>query len=751
MIISDEDRQNLLGAINKPNSEYMRIISRILSVYSNVLTAEDLKMLTDKTISKEVLQVNFYYPILLKVDESKKKKDQVVLSGKNRYYKDTCFINGVEFFFTSELYGYGDAGTHGDNRTPLWKWLCDKFAINTDEYWPSEKEYDPGISYEKYLELLQNESVVKKPYLDTVYYLYKMGGEATCTQIAAQYGNSAFHYNSNAKNVGRWIAESVKCSLYKSAEEGGGFWAVLFVGRKTRKGEDGVFVWRLRKPLAEAVATLDEKGFFKEFDVAKEKVVFDLNTILYGPPGTGKTYNTVLYAVAIVEKKKLEDIKKEAEVDYSSVKKRFDDYKSSGKIAFTTFHQSYGYEEFIEGIKPVVDGDSSEVGYKIEAGIFKAFCEKASVVPVEDTAYTGNVWVYRNRSGDKDVAPDYEERLYSEGVIKVENLDDKMRQCDIIQKMSAGDWVVLGRNYSINAVGIVLDDEISEIDDGVFHFQRKVDWKATGLNEDCREINRGKSISNFVVSKSWMKIRDLQKLIDGNNKNDQPYVFIIDEINRGNISKIFGELITLIEDTKRAGKPEEASAVLPYSGDTFSVPSNVYILGTMNTADRSIALMDTALRRRFSFVEMMPDADVLEGITVSAEGETLDVATMLRTINSRIEYLYDREHTIGHAFFTRLRNDNSIECLSDIFRNNVVPLLQEYFYEDYEKIQLVLGDNDKSREDLKFVLDKKVNESVLFKKSPQLDLHEKTYEIQKEAFSRLQSYIEITEERKAEN
>lgn len=340
-----------------------------------------------------------------------------------------------------------------------------------------------------------------------------------------------------------------------------------------------------------------------------------LNTILYGPPGTGKTYHSAIYAVAICDGESIEEVEKK---DYKDVMIRYNALKAEKRIAFTTFHQSYGYEEFIEGIKPVIEAKEpesetsetkkSDIGYKIEPGVFKKFCEKAK--------------------GDA-----------------------------------------------------------------------------------------------------------------------QPYVFIIDEINRGNISKIFGELITLIETTKRDGMGAEvADAILPYSGEAFSVPSNVYILGTMNTADRSIALMDTALRRRFNFEEMMPDPSVIDGIKV----EALDVAAMLRTINTRIEYLYDREHTIGHAFFTKLRDNPSLEVLAEIFRNNVVPLLQEYFYEDYEKIQLVLGDNDKSSDAYKFILDKKVNENEIFKKSPQLDLHEKTYAIQEDAFYNIRSYLEITKVSKAE-
>ena len=476
-------------------------------------------------------------------------------------------------------------------------------------------------------------------------------------------------------------------------------------------------------------------------EMSKDKQ-FSVNTILYGPPGTGKTYNTAIYAVAICDGKSIEEL-----TDYDAMMARFEELKAQHRVVFTTFHQSYGYEEFIEGIKPVVDPDKSDIAYTIEPGVFKKFCERAKVVPEKGMEYTGNVWYVRNRAGDIDVAPDYESRLYSEGTIKIEDVNEWKRQCNYLNDMVAGDWVVLGRGYSINAIGVITDDNPERIEDGIFHYQRRVEWKATGLEVDCRPINRGKAFSNFAIAGSWIKVQDLQKILNSDAKNDLPYVFIIDEINRGNISKIFGELITLIESTKREGKPEEASAVLPYSGEPFSVPSNVYILGTMNTADRSIALMDTALRRRFDFIEMMPDTGVLEGIQVSADGETLDVAKMLQAINTRIEYLYDREHTIGHAFFTGLRDNPSIDLLANIFQNKVVPLLQEYFYEDYEKIQLVLGDNDKSSDDFKFVLDKKVNENVIFKKSPQLDLHEKTYEIQKKAFERIRSYIEITEAR----
>ena len=326
-----------------------------------------------------------------------------------------------------------------------------------------------------------------------------------------------------------------------------------------------------------------------------------VNTILYGPPGTGKTYNSIKYAVGTIDDKYSQDGTK----TYSDYVKKFNELKAAGQIAFTTFHQSYGYEEFIEGIKPFlgkrgVRRGRSDLNYKISDGVFKEFCNKAA------------------------------------------------------------------------------SDE-------------------------------------------------------SNN-----YVFIIDEINRGNISKIFGELITLIEDSKRNGKDEAMSVTLPYSQEEFSVPKNVYILGTMNTADRSIALMDTALRRRFEFIEMMPREELLTDIVIA----NINVKEMLETMNQRIEVLYDREHTLGHAFFMPLKNEEkaTINQLASIFKNKIIPLLQEYFYEDYEKIMLVLGIDPQNKDASKFISVKSNDE--LFKNSPDIDLNP-TYQINEKAFQTPDNYMTI--------
>ena len=186
---------------------------------------------------------------------------------------------------------------------------------------------------------------------------------------------------------------------------------------------------------------------------------------------------------------------------------------------------------------------------------------------------------------------------------------------------------------------------------------------------------------------------------------------------------------------------EALSVSLPYSDESFSVPANVYIVGTMNTADRSIAMMDTALRRRFRFIEMMPESNVLKDIKVG----NINISAILEAINERITYLFDREHTIGHAFFTGLRGDNAtIENLGRIFEKSIIPLLQEYFYEDYHKIQLVLGDNAKSSNEYKFIIEETKKWDNVFRGNlDDLDIPDKIYNINKQAFTNENSYLEI--------
>ncbi|AHE26202.1 McrB family protein [Burkholderia pseudomallei] len=290
------------------------------------------------------------------------------------------------------------------------------------------------------------------------------------------------------------------------------------------------------------------------------------------------------------------------------------------RYSFVTFHQSYGYEEFVEGLRPVLNGDAEtgEIQYEIRAGVFKDLCRRARSAP------------------------------------------------------------------------------------------------------------------------------------------DQRFAMVIDEINRGNISKILGELITLIEPDKREGAENAVSVTLPYSGDSFSVPANVDIIGTMNTADRSLALLDTALRRRFEFVPVMPDARdepsaPLHGLRVTAGEHVIDIPRMLAAINQRVEALYDRDHCIGHAYFTALAQvpdgDERLVALQQVFSNRILPLLEEYFFEDWQKIQLVLADNQK-QEPARFVTESQDHEDELarlFGDGHGLDIYgtKRRYGVQEAAFSNPDAYIGI--------
>ena len=447
------------------------------------------------------------------------------------------------------------------------------------------------------------------------------------------------------------------------------------------------------------------------------------NTILYGPPGTGKTYNTVMYAVAIIENKKLEEIKKE---NYTEVIDRYNKYKEDGLIEFTTFHQSYGYEEFIEGIKPVIhsdEEDETDIQYEVVPGLFKKFCDIAGkpILRKEKCDIGINesptIWkISLEGSGENSTRTECmkNEHIrigYDEYGREITNLFKGVAGRHIlnyfINDMSIGDIVMSCYDCNtVDAIGVVTGEYEWHNEYPEYKRLRKVNWIVKGIKENIIKINNGSRLSNPTVYKLRMDLSDVMEIIEKYSKNTieveekkKNHVFIIDEINSGNISKIFGELITLIEPTKRIGQTEGQKVRLPYSQKLFGVPNNVYLIGTMNTADRSIATIDTALRRRFNFKEMLPDEEVLDGIYV----EDVSIKDIFIKMNKRITVLFDREHTLGHAYFLPLKDAPTIETLANIFENSIIPLLQEYFYEDYEKIRMVLGDNQKDSEDKQFI------------------------------------------------
>ncbi|MNO37186.1 5-methylcytosine-specific restriction enzyme B [compost metagenome] len=501
----------------------------------------------------------------------------------------------------------------------------------------------------------------------------------------------------------------------------------------------------------------------------------DKNIILYGPPGTGKTYTTIAYAVAIIENKPVHTVLQEVRTSgYDSVLTRYRDYKENGQIEFTTFHQSYGYEEFIEGIKPKMLSDSDteqsneQIAYEIKAGVFKQFCERAQTPVIQDSNTYGirqdpTIWkVSLGGSGNNPVKRDcfHHNRIrigwdsYGERITEETDFKDhggKTILSRFINEMVIGDIVLaLHNEKTIDAIGVVTGEYewLEEMDD--YKRSRKVKWLVKDIRENIYHLNGNKVMTlGSVYRLNRITLADILLIMNKLNtslstaiqENGNNYVFIIDEINRGNISKIFGELITLIEPTKRMGQKEEIRLRLPYSQDEFGVPGNVYILATMNTADRSIARLDTALRRRFYFAEMMPRPEILQELVTDAG--IIELSEMLNMINRRIEVLYDREHMIGHAYFMSLSEQSSLDKLGYIFRNTIIPLLQEYFYEDYDKIRLVLGDNNKSKED-QFIHAKQLDINGLFGDLKGYDLDDEvSYEIHEEAFSRIEAYRKI--------
>ncbi len=394
---------------------------------------------------------------------------------------------------------------------------------------------------------------------------------------------------------------------------------------------------------------------------------FPLNLIFFGPPGTGKTYNTARAAVEICDGKS--DLSREKLMD------RYQNLCRSGQIVFVTFHQSFSYEDFVEGLRPQATKDG--LIYDVQPGVLRKIASNATGGASERVA--------NDQRGDFDF-------LYSKLIEEVKDCGSNgmpMR-------------TMLGRDFCLKLNGTVLTAYITASTAPLYENHLEKKW-ANEANirtpNDCNmQGSQGNPSYYFSVIEKLRQLREKfprtsdlapqpeTPLEDDSKKSN--YVLIIDEINRANISKVFGELITLLEPDKRLGAENELTVTLPYSSDKFGLPLNLYIIGTMNTADRSIALLDIALRRRFNFEEIAPNPKLL---TNNVQG--VDLQKLLEEINLRIEFLLDRDHRIGHAYFMGIK---SIEDLNDVFRNRIIPLLQEYFYDDWKRIVQVLatGESD---------------------------------------------------------
>ena len=463
------------------------------------------------------------------------------------------------------------------------------------------------------------------------------------------------------------------------------------------------------------------------------------NLILYGPPGTGKTYATAREAVILCD----------GSADYPSTEtgrrqlmKRYHELAEAGQIEFVTFHQNFSYEDFVEGLRPVQgnenadDNEGASAGFhlKPEPGIFYRISRRAetSTGPGTDQFRLGDRQVFKMSIGEAANPEDahlFEEAIENGytllGFGEIDWTDSRFENRDaIIEAVRAegitekeptahsgsvqmpfifrnwvrrGDLVVVSKgNSRFRAIGEVVGDyEYRPREGGGYAHRRQVRWlwidrQGVPVEEIYARGFQMKSI--YLLTPADLNVPALERYISSQIPGSQsgkaaaePFVLIIDEINRANISKVFGELITLLEADKRIDAVNELRVRLPYSKAMFGVPQNLHIIGTMNTADRSIALLDTALRRRFSFRELMPEPDALEVV------DGINLPKLLQTLNERIEYLFDREHQIGHAYFIDCKSKADVDAA---MRDKIIPLLAEYFYEDWSRVAAVLGDAD---------------------------------------------------------
>ncbi|MEE2000029.1 AAA family ATPase [Alkalimonas sp. MEB108] len=402
-----------------------------------------------------------------------------------------------------------------------------------------------------------------------------------------------------------------------------------------------------------------------------------LNQIFFGPPGTGKTFVTIEAAVTAAEPGFVWKSREQ-------LKARYDELVHAGRIRFVTFHQSYSYEDFVEGL--AATSTDGKISYEKKLGVFRKLVNAARE--------------YRTT--------------------EVRKASDSFSDC----------WQAFIQQLDESPAGVSIKTKrsqfvITEVEDNTIRFDKNQGNSVHTLAlSTVQAVFEGQRMVHGGLQPYYdaliAHIRELGQQLSATEVVRQNYVLVIDEINRGNISRIFGELITLIEPSKRIGAPEALEVTLPLTGDKFGVPDNLYIIGTMNTADRSLAGLDLALRRRFTFVEMPPQPELLDDVDV----EGVNIGAMLRVMNQRITALLDRDHCIGHAYFMPLCDNPSLPLLTDIFAQNILPLLQEYFFEDWQRIRWVLADQSKPADFAFIVSDEQMDAQQLFPNVPQFKSRE---------------------------
>lgn len=383
--------------------------------------------------------------------------------------------------------------------------------------------------------------------------------------------------------------------------------------------------------------------------------------ILYGPPGTGKTWRAAREAVLILD----------PDVTAEQIASRHREYVEAGRIIWVTFHPSYTYEDFVEGLRPVV----TDVGvtYEPRPGPFKSACTLANLPPLTHNFTVGQTLT--SSTGQK-----YEVVQYEPGAVILENKGTKGH-------------------------GLATPVSLWLVDRLVAMGYKPGDLSLPGTAQAQKQkISAHVGVDQHTLFSMTGPLRTVWEHIEHSpsvTSSSAPVVLVIDEINRADTARVFGELVTLLEADKRLGASDERRVTLPYSGELFGIPQEVHLIGTMNTADRSLSLIDYALRRRFDFELVPPDP----ALCASPYGD-VDVGSILASWNERIAAALDSDHCIGHAYFMRSRlervrekaghpagSDGELRALAAVVRENILPLLAEYFHDEWRMIDFVFGKN----------------------------------------------------------
>lgn len=499
----------------------------------------------------------------------------------------------------------------------------------------------------------------------------------------------------------------------------------VLVGRKkTSRKKNKSERPELIDPIDDIDESIDEQKFEKYADYV-DLLAFNPNIILYGPPGTGKTYT----AQRIIEANEYK-LTNDPTVEFNNI-------KEDGRVEFITFHQSYSYEEFVEGIRPVISKDEETeneingIKYEVKPGILRNIANNASLNVLKENKIGSTLeglhkgskiykvslgqrgseeYIYKQCKQDNIIAIGWLEDLDLSGKDYNYFLEELKKSIPenspeptndtstinlFVNDLQKGDIIfIYDGPFTIRDIGIVVGDYFYDNKRKSYRHVRAVRWikefkdgpfDISSYNSNVRLTMKTIYPLSRITFDDLVSIIGEEQFASDNSKKAKPFYIIIDEINRGNISKIFGELITLIEKDKR----DNLKLTLPYSQKPFSLPSNLYFIGTMNTADRSIAILDTALRRRFVFKELEPNPEIIQEGENPQIDNKVDLSVLLAALNVKIEQLYDRDHRIGHSYFLNAIN---IKSLKQVWYYQIIPLLLEYFYNDGEKVSKVIGE-----------------------------------------------------------